>query len=129
MSIEEYNELIDEVLTMLDFAKIETSGDAQELVERLSTINAFMARASEILADAKLALDNRTSAIFDDYGDAISRYPATIAGKYISSLCAKENRLIALTEMLYKSLVHQGDNLRTQISFEKENLRLTKCGY
>ena len=32
-------------------------------------------------------------------------------------------------DRINRSLVHVGDNLRTQVSYAKEELRLTKSGY
>ena len=55
--------------------------------------------------------------------------PATIASKFITCQNADANYVVNWLDRLNRSLVHIGDNTRTQISFAKEELRLTKNGY
>lgn len=103
--------------------------DINSLLGRLSEINVCLARTGKMLADARLILDRSISASYAEHTKLILKMPATVASKFISSQCPDQNYLVNWLERLNKSCVHQGDNLRTQVSYVKEELRLTKSGY
>ena len=99
------------------------------LVERLGIINSYLAVSGKALADAKLIQDKQAQLIFAEELKSITKMPATIASKFITSQNADANYVVNWLDRLNRSLVHIGDNTRTQISFAKEELRLTKQGY
>jgi len=102
-----------------DFLEEDFDENPNILVERLGTINTYLAVSGKALADAKLIQDN----------NLIMKMPATIATKFIGSQAYEVNFIVNWLDRINKSLVHTGDNLRTQISYAKEELRLTKQGY
>lgn len=122
-------ELLEEAQRIQDFLEITTSDDPAELTNRLSDINTYMARTGRMLADAKLLQDNAMSATYGEHSKAIMKMPATIASKFISSQCGDVNYLVNWLDRLNRTCVHQGDNIRTQLSFIKEQLSLTRKGY
>ena len=99
------------------------------LVERLGIINSYLAVSGKALADAKLIQDKQAQLIFAEELKSITKMPATIASKFITSQNADANYVVNWLDRLNRGLVHIGDNTRTQISFAKEELRLTKQGY
>ena len=99
------------------------------LVERLGIINSYLAVSGKALADAKLIQDKQAQLIFAEELKSITKMPATIAAKFISCQNSEANYVVNWLDRLNRSLVHIGDNTRTQISFAKEELRLTKQGY
>lgn len=103
--------------------------DANILVTRLTNINFYLATSGKALADAKEIQDKQAQLIFAEELKSITKMPATIASKFITSQNADANYVVNWLDRLNKSLVHVGDNTRTQISFAKEELRLTKQGY
>ena len=103
--------------------------DANILVTRLTNINFYLATSGKALADAKEIQDKQAKIIFAEEIKSISKMPATIASKFITSQNADANYVVNWLDRLNRSLVHIGDNTRTQISFAKEELRLTKQGY
>ncbi|MBE6244231.1 MAG: hypothetical protein E7108_01750 [Bacteroidales bacterium] len=127
--MESMKSMLEECQRMQDFLEITTSDDTGELVARLTDLNVYMARSCKMLADAKKLQDVATQKAFDEFGGVLERFPATIAARYINAICSAENYLVNWLERLNKSFVHTGDNLRTQISFGKEQLKLTREGY
>lgn len=114
---------------MQDFLEVTTSDDADELVVRIADLNVYMARSCKMLADAKRMQDNATMKAFEQYGDLLGRFPATIAARYVNAMCGNENYLVNWLDRLNRAFAHTGDNLRTQISYCKEQLKLTRTGY
>lgn len=121
--------IVEELESIQSFLEITTSDDPHELVQRLTDINVYMARTGKLLADAKEYQDRITANVYAKHGDFISRMPATIAIKFVSSQCATANRLVTWIERQNRALVHQGDNIRTQVSFAKQDLSLQRKGY
>lgn len=99
------------------------------LVNRLSTINTYLACSGKALADAKLLQDKEIVFIYQNNSNYILSLSPSIAKRYVESLASAENHLVNWIERINRTLVHIGDNVRTQISFAKEELRLTKQGY
>lgn len=121
--------LYKECLEMQSFLEITTSDNPQELVQRLTDINVFMARSGKLLADAKLMQDKTVANIYERRSDYVIRMPATIATKFISSQSDDTNYLVNFLDRINRSCVHQGDNIRTQISFAKQDMALQRKGY
>lgn len=121
--------IYEEMLKMQSFLEITTSDNPQELVQRLTDINVYMARSGKLLADAKLLQDNAMNEVYDRHVDFICRVPATIASKFTTSKLADVNYLVNGLDRINRTSVHQGDNIRTQISFAKQDLALQRKGY
>ena len=121
--------IMEEVQRMHEFLEVTTSDNPKELVARLSDINFFMARSGKLLADAKEIQDMFTANIYAVNTAFISRVPATVATKYIASQCVAANKLVTWLERQNRALVHAGDNIRTQISFAKQDIALQRKGY
>lgn len=112
-----------------DFLEITTSGDANELVDRLTDLNVYLARSGFLLAEAKRMQEARTVYIHTMDGAYIKTLSASVAQKFINAKVYEENYLVNWLDRINRTCVHQGDNLRTQISFSKEELKLTRSGY
>ena len=126
MTIEEIKE---ECERMQSYLEITTTDDTNELVGRLTDINVYLARSGFLLAEARLMQDKATQAVFSHYTDALVKMPSNTAKQFISSATADINYVVNWLDRLNRACVHQGDNLRTQISFSKEELKLTRSGY
>ena len=68
------------------------SGEINVLLDRLSTLNVYMARSGEMLADAMQLQDRAINAVYAEQGKLILKMPATIASKFVNSCCDQENR-------------------------------------
>lgn len=107
----------------------DTGDNPDDLVARLSDINVYLARTGKMLADAKLLQDQAITAAYSEHANAIMKMTPTVSIKFINSITSKENYLVNWLDRMNRALVHSSDNLRTQVSYNKEQLRLTKEGY
>lgn len=121
--------IVREMEEMQAFLEITTDDNPHELVQRLTDINVYMARSGKLLADAKAFQDEVVANVYASNMDFISRVPATVAMKFVSSQCITANQLVNWLERQNRAFVHQSDNLRTQISFAKQDLALQSRGY
>lgn len=114
---------------MQDFLEAEVSEIPEVLIARLTQVNTFIARSGKLLADAKYVQDAMQAEVYSSYPEAIQKMPATTARNFVNSQTADINYFVNWLDRINRSLVHIGDNMRTQLSFAKEELRLTKSGY
>lgn len=121
--------LLKEARAIQDYLEVTCSDDVHEMIERLSNLNVYMARSGLMLADALKLQDRAINAIYAEQSKLILKMPATVATKFIGSCCEEENRLVKWLERINATCKHQSDNLRTQISFSKEQLSLERRGY
>lgn len=122
-------ELLKEANSIQQFLEISVSDNPEELVERLSYINVLLARTGKMLADAKLLQDRAITAAYTEHMNAIMKMTPTVSVKFINAITLNENYLVNWLDRMNRVLVHSSDNIRTQISYNKEQLRLTKSGY
>ena len=102
--------------------------DPNELAIRLTYLNNYMARSGKMLADAKMMQDSAVAAAYAEHTKSILKMPATIAQKFIASQTVNENYLVNWLDRINRACTHQSDNIRTQISFAKEQMSLTRRG-
>ncbi len=121
--------MLQEIKDMQSFLEITPSDNPHELVQRLTDINVYMARSGKLLADAKAYQDQIVANVYDRHNDFLSRVPATVAMKFISAQCVAANQIVTWLERMNRAFVHQGDNIRTQISFAKQDIALQRRGY
>lgn len=114
---------------MQRFLEQEAPDDPNMLYERISKTNVYLARSGKLLAEVKLYQDQEMADVFAKYSDSINAMKATTANKFIESLLANVNYYVNWLDRINRAFVHSGDNLRTQMSFLKEDLRLSKSGY
>lgn len=119
--------LNNEASMIQDFAQNCPADDVNVLVDRLSDLNHYMARTSVMLAEAKMIQDKSMLDAYLAYD--FSGMPASAVNKMVASMCGEANMLVNWIDRLNRTLVHIGENMRTQISFSKEQLKLTRSGY
>ena len=119
--------LVEESERIQIFAENCPTDDANVLVDRLNDLNHYLARTAVMLAEAKAIHDK---AMLDSYlAYDFDKMPASVVNKMVASMCGESNKLVNWVERLNRALVHIGENMRTQISFSKEQLKLTRSGY
>lgn len=121
--------MLEEIEQMQSFLEITTSENPRELIQRLTDINVYLARSGKLLADAKAYQDSVTSNVYAQHVEFISHVPATVAQKFISAQSVTANHLVSWLDRINRTLVHAGDNIRTQISFAKQDMALQRKGY
>jgi len=124
--LEKYSEELENIQKYLE---ITVSDDPDEISERLSMIAVYMARTGYILAEAKMELDQARVSVYSTHVGTIGKLPATVSKMFIESVTDQQNRLVNWVDRLNSACIHQGDILRTLLSFQKENLKLTRTGY
>lgn len=122
-------DMLNECREIQSYLEITASDDINELTERLSTISVYMARSGQMLADAKYLQDTERAGLFAEHSKTILKMPATIATRFIESQTAEVNYLVSWIDRINATCKHHCDNLRTLISFSKEQLRINKTGY
>ena len=124
--LEKYSEELENIQKYLE---ITVSDDPDEISERLSMIAVYMARTGFILAEARMELDQARVLVYSSHAGTISKLPASVSKMFIESVTDQQNRLVNWVDRLNSTCIHQGDILRTLLSFQKENLKLTRTGY
>lgn len=123
-------EVAQELTEIQLFLEEEVEGAEPEiLIQRLSTLNSLMARTGFLLAVAKADQDRAMREVFDKYRGDILAMPASLAQKFISAQCERENYYATWLDRLNRECVHHSDNIRTQVSFAKQNMMLSGRGY
>lgn len=121
--------ILTEIQDIQAFLEITASEKPEELLQRLSDLNVYLARSGKLLADMIETQDKATALVFDEKKAYIAGLSTTLAKKYVESQTAEINGLVKWLDRINSACSHQSANIRTQISFAKENLRLTKSGY
>ena len=114
---------------MQEFLESRASDTPELMLERLTQINSYLARSGMLLADAKLIQDNQRALLYVNNQDVIRKMPVSTAKAFVESQTGEINYYVNWLDRINRALVHVGDNLRTQVSFAKEELRLNKSGY
>jgi len=92
----------------------------------------YMSRSGEMLAKAKKILRARKTSEINKTIISIakaSHLSASVQNALLDSICEEESYLVDWTERINKTCTHQIDGLRSLLSYEKEEMRLSKTGY
>lgn len=95
-------------------------------------INAYLARTCEMLADAKRTLRRKKSSEISNTIIAIAKeqcLSAKVQNTLLDSIAEDEAYMVDRLDRLNAACTHQIDALRSLLSYEKEQLRLTNTGY
>lgn len=123
----------EEAQRIQDYLEITCSSDPNEMVSRISDLSVYMARTSQMLADAKKDVSIiKKSAIAKEIIELLTHniaLSATTQKAIIDGIGIEEQHLVDWIERLNRTCTHQIDAVRSMLSFEKENLRINKTGY
>ena len=127
----DFEELTKEAQKIQDFLEITMSDDPQEVIERGSDLQVYMARTGKMLADAKYILNaqkhNETMDIVRDF-IIDQKLSAKVQNALIDGLCKDTQYLVDWIERLNASCTHQLDWCRSVNSKNKEEMRLSNLG-
>ena len=98
------------------------------VVTRLNEISTYLSRSGALLADAKQLQDNARIAAWDSLKEAFKDVPVSLANKVLASHTAAENYVVNWTDRINANCVHQGENLRTIISYLKQQASMGSYG-
>ncbi|MDR1122113.1 MAG: hypothetical protein LBM08_14540 [Dysgonamonadaceae bacterium] len=127
-----YDNLYSEAKEIQSYSEITVSDNPQEIVERMISLGVYIARTGKMLADAKYHLNEKRK---DETMQLIERIlsdkklSAKVQNSLIDSISREEQYLVDWIERLNRSITHQMEEMRSLLSYEKENLRISKTGY
>ena len=112
-----------------EFLEVDVSENPEELIERIKTLNVYMARSGRMLAEAKQKLREKKASEISKTILEIAKQnflSAKAQNALVDSIAQEENFLVDWAERINKACTHQVDALRSLLSYEKEQLRLTQ---
>jgi len=110
-----------------DPANIQAYGD--EISIKIQTLNVYMARTGELLANAEYHLNKKIeSEVIHDLIESMGQIAISAASQkqFIASQCSYEQYLVKLCERANKTCTHQIDSFRSLLSKHKEEYRYSK---
>jgi len=110
-----------------DFLKIDVSDEIEGSVRRGHELTAYMANTGKMLADAKYWKDQemRNSVLFSLKDSKRCGLPASTLNELIKADCKEINYLVVWIEQLDKEAKYQLEWLRTVVSKQKEEMRMS----
>lgn len=115
-----------------NYLDVTCSNNPEEITERIVQLMAFLSRSGEMLAQAKRLLRKRKSEEVQNIIIKIAKdncLSATVQNTLLESIADNEAYAVDFIERINRTCTHQLDALRSLLSYEKENLRVTKSGY
>ena len=124
--------LQEEAQQIQDYLDITCSENPEEVLERIRAIMPFISRTAFMLAEAKKALRRKKASEISNTIINIAKeqcLSAKVQNTLIDSIAEEEAYLVDWLDRLNAAATHQVDALRSILSYERENLRITKTGY
>lgn len=121
--------LLQEAQQIQDYLDIECSENPEEVLERIRAIMPYISRTAFMLAEAKKALRRKKASEISNTIIDIAKeqcLSAKVQNTLIDSIAEEEAYLVDWLERLNAAATHQVDALRSILSYEREQLRLTK---
>lgn len=111
-----------------DFLKMEVSDEIEGCIKRGHELTAYMANTGKMLADAKYHRDQeiRNSALLSLKDSKRCGLPASTLNELIKADCKEINYLVNWIEQLDKEAKYQLEWLRTVVSKQKEEMRMSQ---
>ena len=124
--------LLEEAQQIQDYLDITCSENPEEVLERIRSIMPYISRTAFMLAEAKKALRRKKATEISNTIINIAKeqcLSAKVQNTLIDSIAEEEAYFVDWLDRLNAAATHQVDALRSILSFERENLRITKTGY
>lgn len=110
---------LEEILMYLQQSYSERDGF--EMTERITKLNAYLAMSAELMSDAKYWLDKKKGEESERLvmDDRYNKLQATQLKNLLDGKVSTENRIYIQCERVNRTITHQIDALRSQLSFLK----------
>lgn len=125
------DEIRKEVSEMISFLKIEMQDEMNEAVPRGNMLSVYLARSSEMLAQAKYYYNKKKNeGAMEVIGRLLKneKIAASTQKALIDTMCADEQYLVDLIERMNATITHQLDWCRSLVSKNKEEMKLIQMG-
>jgi hypothetical protein len=127
-----YDALLQEAAEIQGYCEITVSDNPAEISERIVTLGVYIARTGNMLAEAKYHLNakrkDETMALIERILSD-KKLSAKVQNALMDSICKEEQYLVDWVERLNRAATHQQEAMRSLLSYERENLRISKTGY
>lgn len=94
------------------------------MADYLSTMTAYLARSGEIYAQSKLLLQEEIMEIRQARKEEYEKMKATDVRQDIQYRTRRNDYLIDLSEKLNHNLVHEGNNIRKQLQYLSDQMKI-----
>lgn len=121
-----------EATTMQHYLEELCPADPAQINERIRTLQVYMARSGEMLAQAKELLNRKRSQEIAQTIVKIAReghLSAKAQNVLVDSLAAEESFLVDWIDRINATCTHQADHTRSLLAYEREQMRLLRTGY
>ncbi|MEM3091510.1 MAG: hypothetical protein QXD05_00030 [Candidatus Pacearchaeota archaeon] len=112
-------EIENELSEIIDFAGCYYNKDnSEEINERITNLNVYLARSAVLLSEAQYLYDRK----YADETEALlseQQLSPSVITNLAKSRCALEGKIVKLAERINRTITHQLDSLRTQLSYLK----------
>jgi hypothetical protein len=112
-------EIEKEITDIVEFISCYYNKDnGNEVSERITNLNIYLARTSVLLSEAQFLFDERFSSETEKLiGNEL--LTASTINNLAKSRCATENKLLKLVDRINSTITHQLDGIRSQLSYLK----------
>jgi hypothetical protein len=114
-----FSKLLQEVAKMNYFLAEEYDSEPTQLSDRLTTLSTFLARTGQIVADMEYVYNMKMGILAEETNE---KYPTLAPMKFkelIRHKVANEIRGLTMAQELSRTIRHQLDAVRSQLSYEK----------
>lgn len=120
-SLDELKAICEDFQSRLEIEFLKDDPDA--CLTRMSELEVIMARSGQYLADAKYWQDQARGRLKQYVDELGSQYTASTLNEYVKAKTAEENRIVNHLDRINASSTHMLQNLRTAISYAKEQMK------
>ncbi|MCP4394519.1 MAG: hypothetical protein GY804_09680 [Alphaproteobacteria bacterium] len=119
------DKLTDELNSMYQYCTSRYSKDSgDELAERITELNIYLARSASMLSWAQFYYDKaqgeESEAILKEEKDTGLRIAPTIFKQLVNGRTVNEAKILKFCERLNRTITHQIDGVRSQLSYLKQ---------
>lgn len=120
-TLDELRDICDEFQERLD--KEFHKDDPNACLERMTELETVMSKSGNYLADAKYWQDKAQSRLKDYIDELGSKYTTSTLNNYVKAKTMEENHVAVWMERINRTATHLLENIRTAISYQKEQMR------
>jgi len=123
-----YEEIEEEARKIQSYLEIDCSDNVDEIAERLKTLNVYQARSGFMLAEVQKMYRQKRASEISEIIVSIAKenyLSAKAQNALVDSMAQDEAFLVDWLDRINATCKHQQDALRSILSYERENLRLS----
>ncbi len=115
-------EIANEIKSINDYCCEDYQTDGEVLIKRITKLNIYLARSAELLSLSQYLLDVKMGMEAEKVEEKLPGIAPTKLKTLLSSLVAKEGKVLKFCERTNRVISHQLDSIRSQLSYIKVEL-------